>query len=66
MIFREDEWALGGIDGRSDSLQPGLSGCGVDFQSPPVGRVSLPWLMKLPRRRFVTAEFLLEAPSLGR
>lgn len=33
--------------------------CGL-LVSSPVTRVNLPWLMKLPRRGFMTIEFLLE------
>lgn len=74
IIFRKNEWAYSKIG----PLNPGV-GQGLMITcdkvvwvwyrllvSSPVIRVSLPWLMRLPKRGFMTTEFLLEGLSLGR
>ena len=64
MIFREGEWAFRRIDGTY-----GMVVCDkvcLTLRCTSLIGVSVPWLMKLLSREFMTTEFLLEDLSLGR
>ena len=64
MIFREGEWAFRRIDGTYCMVV--CDKVCLALGSTSLTGVSVPWLMKLLSREFMTIEFLLEDLSLGR
>ena len=66
MVSRKDDCALRRTGARYGGLRRSMSGCGVSFKSPLLGRVDLPQLMTSPGRGFMTVEFLSENLSLNK